>query len=176
MQIERIRLVDSVDEETPLTGGDFPSVGRIELKVNHALEIPIDHPIKGTTKRLASFQEVKIVGTNSVPPINGHWYIENIDYDNNTFLLSETYNIGTSPDWADIEDAAGRDISIATGKNAAGEVRGRLVNGVYQWEGFTNGTTGYVIFSPSVNEGTSGMKMVITLPDAMASTDSSGEV
>ena len=103
--------------------------------------------------RLRSWQTIKIVETNSVPPINGHWYITNLNYTNNTFLLSEAYNVGANPEWSDIEDAAGRDISIATGDNAMGQVRGRwdatLDPPDYTWEGFTNGTNGYVIFPPS---------------------------
>ena len=153
MQISRIRLVDSADEETALDSGDFPTPGKIEIQVTRDLEIPYAHPNKGTVSRLRSWQTIKIVETNSVPPINGHWYITNLNYTNNTFLLSEAYNVGANPEWSDIEDAAGRDISIATGDNAMGQVRGRwdatLDPPDYTWEGFTNGTNGYVIFPPS---------------------------
>jgi len=174
MQISRIRLVDSDDEETELSGGDYPSEARIEIQVNNDLEVPIGHPNKGLVRRLRSNQTIKIVGTDSVPPINGHWYIEDLNYTNNTFLLSETYNVGSDPDWEDIEDAAGRDISIATGKNANGEVRGRLVGGVYEWEGFTNGTTGYVVF-PASGGSESGMRFdEVVLADVMAEDGNDG--
>ena len=84
--------------------------------------------------------------------------------------MSEAYNVGIDPEWENVEDAAGRDISIATGKNASGEVRGRLVDGVYKWEGFTNGGTGYVIF-PTAGGSASGIKMELTLPPAMLAID-----
>jgi len=173
MQISRIRLVDSVDEETALESGDFPGPGKIEIQVTRDLEVPYAHPNKGTVRRLRSWQTIKIVGTDSVPPINGHWYITNLNYTSNTFLLSEAYNVGTDPGWQDIEDAVGRDISIATGKHANGEVRGiwDATAADYVWEGFTNGTDGYVVFPPSGGS-QSGMRFEdVVLADVMSEED-----
>ena len=176
MQISRIRLVDSVDEETALESVDFPSAGRIEIQVTRDLEVPYAHPNQGLVRRLRSNQAIKIVGTDSVPPINGHWYIEDLNYTTNTFLLSEAYNVGIDPEWENVEDAAGRDISIATGKNANGEVRGiwDATAADYVWEGFTNGTTGYVVFPPSGGS-QSGMRFDdVVLKDVFAEDGNDG--
>jgi len=176
--ISRIRLVSSVDEETPLVAADYPSVGRIEIQASTALSVPIGNASAGNVRRLAPHQTLRILGTDSVPPVNGHWYIENINYTNNTFLLSEIYNVGGNVVWENGTDSAGRAISVATGKNATGEVRGRLSGGVYVWAGFTNGTEGYVISPPSVHVGTvgagSGMKFFeLNLADVYAAGDDS---
>ena len=175
MEITRIRLVDASDGETPLTTGpptDYPSAGLIEIQVKSDLLIQTG---PNSYEGISNDQAIQIVGSNSVPPINGHWYIYNINHSNNTFLLRTShYNVG-NPDtvtWVDTTDSAGRNISMATGIHAGGEPRGRYIEGNYIWQGFTNGTDGYVIFTAKTNEGkTTVKKEDVFLPGVMSADD-----
>jgi len=183
MQISRIRLVETGDGETPLTTGppsDFPSNASIEIQVINSLTFQTGAT---STQQLADNQVVTISNSNSVPPINGNWTINNVNTTNRTFLLRRDPAIGNPSDvtWVNDLDAAGRAISVATGKRAGGEPRGRAGGVVNRWEGFTNGSDGYAIFAPTVlaDDGTvkSGMKLVdFVLPVSTAVDDTSAPV
>ena len=186
MEISRIRLVEvnsdltadpKVYQHLPsvaLTAGpptDFPSAGLIEVQVKSDLLIQTG---PNSFEGIANDQAIQIVGSDSVPPINGHWYIYLIDHPNNTFLLRPEYNIGNpeSVDWIDTTDSAGRNISIATGIHAGGEPRGRLISGNYVWQGFTNGTSGYAMFTAKTQEGKTNLKKEdVFLPGVMSADD-----
>ena len=61
---------------------------------------------------------------------------------------------------------------MATGIHAGGEPRGRYIEGNYIWQGFTNGTDGYVIFTAKTNEGkTTVKKEDVFLPGVMSADD-----
>jgi hypothetical protein len=180
MQISRIRLVSVTDGETALTTGppsDYPSRGYIEIQVVQSLTFDTGAT---STQQVADYQVIKITGSDSVPPINGSWTISKVNPANRTFVLLRDPTIGNPSDvaWVDDLDAAGREISLATGKGAGGEPRGRLSGGVYVWEGFTDGSEGYVIFPPTIDpeDGTvkSGMRREdFVLPESTEVDDTS---
>ena len=158
MEITRIRLVN-LTTGAPLTTTpptDFPTDGEDGRPDGAGLQIQVDNELfkqKGSSEidlvQVDNWQAVTITNSDSVPPIDGNWYIYEVNTTNKTFNLIN--NPGN-----DTKQTSGANVDKFIGPWSFGEpnVEDQV------WTAFTNGTAGYANFGVGVSRGGSKLKFV----------------
>jgi len=115
--------------------------------------------------QVEDWQAVVIANSNSIPPIDGNWYLYGVNTINKTFKLIN--NPGN-----DLKQAEGANEDHFIGPWSFGEpnVEDQV------WTAFQNGTGGYANFSADVKDGGSNVKFVdFKYPPAYDQHDTFGE-
>jgi hypothetical protein len=176
MEITRIRLVN-LTNDAPLTTGppsDFPTDGggSPARPDGAGLEIQVSNDLfkqksgdETDLVQVDDWQAVTIANSNSIPPIDGNWYIYGVNTTNKTFKLIN--NPGN-----DTKQSSGANVDKFIGPWSFGEPN--VTDQV--WTAFQNGTGGYANFSADIKDGGSNVKFVdFKYPAAFDQDDTFGE-